>query len=226
MKKIPLKKKHIDKLGEYGLQNIPLDACSCLHFSSGEKVLREGTPIFWIYIIVNGRAKVCRTAPNGKSLILCYYISDGIIGEIELMTKQEIATSSVVAITSFECITINYQNCIKELKNNNFFLNKLGIELAGKLSRSADSFTSSALYTGEQRLCTYILQTSHHNLFRDILTDVSCSVGLSYRHLFRLLKQLCDEGILDKRNSGYYIVNPAELARRSHSVVVGSLDIS
>lgn len=218
MKKFPLKKTHIDKLAEYGLQNIPFDACFYLHFSPGEEVLRESLPISWLYIVTDGRAKVCRTDPNGKSLILCYYISDGMIGEVELMTKQEFCTSTVMAITDFECIAINYQNCMEELKTNTFFLNKIGIALARKLSRSSDSFTSSALCTGEQRLCSYILQTSHHNLFNDILADVSCSVGLSYRHLFRLLARLCEHRILDKRKSGYYIIDREELERRSHTL--------
>ncbi|WP_415067452.1 cyclic nucleotide-binding domain-containing protein [Lacrimispora sp.] len=207
----------MDKLAEYGLQNIPLEACSCLRFSSGEEVLREGTPIFWLFLVVDGRAKICRTAPNGKSLIICYYISSGMIGEVELMTRQENAVSSVIAITDFECIVINYQNCLTELKTNILFLNRLGIELAEKLHESTESFTSSALYTGEQRLCTYILQNSHHGLFNDILTDVSCSVGMSYRHMFRLLGQLCEDGVLDKRESGYYILNRRELMRRSHT---------
>ena len=217
LKKFPLKKTHIAKLAEYGLQNIPLDTCFLLHFSSGEEVIRDNSPISWLYIITDGRAKVCRTDPNGKSLILCYYVSEGMIGEVELMTNQGFSTSAIMAITDFECIAINYENCKEELKTNIFFLNKIGIDLAGKLSRSSDSFTSSALCTGEQRLCSYILQTSHHNLFNDILADVSCSVGLSYRHLFRLLARLCKDGILDKRKSGYYIFNREELVRRSNT---------
>lgn len=217
MKKLPLKKENIARLAEYGLQNIPADACFRLCFLPGEEVLREGTPISWLFIVVSGRAKVCRTASNGKSLILCYYISDGMIGEVELMIRQELAISSIIAITDFECIAVNYKNCIAELKNNIGFLNKVGVELAEKLARSTEDFTSSALYTGEQRLCAYILQTSHHNLFSDILTDVSCLVGLSYRHMFRLLGQLCEDGVLDKRESGYYILNRKELVRRSHN---------
>ncbi len=63
----------------------------------------------------------------------------------------------------------------------------------------------------------YILQNSHRSLFRDTLTDVSCSVGMSYRHMFRLLGQLCEEGILEKRESGYCIMKKEELARRSHT---------
>lgn len=180
-------------------------------------MLREGQPIGWLAIVVSGSAKVCRTAPNGKSLILCYYISGGLIGEIELLTRQGNATCSVKAVTDFVCIAVNCQDCLAELKTNVIFLNKLGMELAKKLTASSDNFTSNALCTGEQRLCAYILQNSHGGLFCDTLTDVSCSVGMSYRHMFRLLGQLCEEGILKKRESGYYISNQEELVRRSHT---------
>lgn len=217
MKRLPLKKEHTACLAEYGLQNMPLSACCCLRFAAGEEVLREGQPIGWLSIIVDGNAKVCRTAPNGKSLILCYNISRGMIGEIELMTRQMNATCSVKAVTDFECVAVTYQNCLAELKTNLVFLNKLGTELAEKLTASSDSFTSIALCTGEQRLCAYLIQNSHRGLFRDTLTDVSCSVGMSYRHMFRLLGQLCKEGILEKRESGYFILDQGELARRSHT---------
>ncbi|MFR3758601.1 MAG: cyclic nucleotide-binding domain-containing protein, partial [Hungatella sp.] len=176
-----MRKEHAARLAEYGLQNIPLNACCCLRFSAGEEVLHEGQPISWLSIVVDGNAKVCRTAPNGKSLILCYNISRGLIGEVELMARQFNATCSVKAVTDFECIAVSYQNCLAELKTNLVFLNKLGTELAEKLTTSSDNFTSTALCTGEQRLCAYILQNSHRGLFRDTLTDVSCSVGMSYR---------------------------------------------
>ncbi len=218
MKKLPLKEIHRAVLTEYGLQNIPPEDCCCLHFSAGEEIQREGVPINNLSVIVKGSAKVCSTAPNGKSLILCYGVSAGLIGELELMTGQETATTTVVAITGFECVAINYQDCIRELKTNVLLLNKIGCELAGKLSRSSDNFTLAALCSGEQRLCSYILQTTHGRLFNDTLTDVSSSVGMSYRHMFRLLGQLCEDGVLEKRESGYFILKEDELVRRSFAV--------
>ena len=216
MKKLPIHSIHREKLREYGLSDVPPDSCACLHFSSGEELLRAGEPIFWIFFAISGNAKVCNTAPNGKSLILCYYISQGMMGEVELMTRNETSTTTVVAVTDFECVAVSYHTCIAELKSNAIFLNKIGTALAEKLLTSSENYTLAALCSGEQRLCSYILQTSPHNLFRDSLTDVSSSVGLSYRHMFRLLGQLCQEQVLEKRDSGYYILNPGELARRSH----------
>lgn len=89
------------------------------------------------------------------------------------------------------------------------------VELSVKLLRSSKDYVFTALYSGEARLCSYILHTSHNNIFNDILTDVSSSIGMSYRHMFRLLNQLCIDGLLDKRDNGYLIVNRDELIHRA-----------
>jgi CRP/FNR family transcriptional regulator, putaive post-exponential-phase nitrogen-starvation regulator len=210
-----LKKEHIEKLEWYGINNIVLDSCLCLRFEAGETILHEGASIFNLLIVVAGKAKVCSISKNGKNLVLCYYISNGILGDIELMTNTYIATTSIIAITDFECIALPYQTYAKDLKSNLAFLNKLGSELSIKLLQSSENLVSAALYSGEERLCSYILQSSHNNLFNEILTDVSCSIGMSYRHMFRLLNQLCADGLLDKRDNGYLIIDRDELLRRA-----------
>ncbi len=216
MKKIPFTAEHIAILKVYGLQNISVSDCTCVRYEAGERITEEGTSISKLTLVAKGHAKICRTSPNGKSLILCYYISEGVIGEIELLTGQSIATTTVIAISDFECVTVEYKKCKEELEGNLVFSHKLGVILARKMSESADNFVASALYSGEQRLCSYILQNSHHNYFSDVLTDVSSSIGMSYRHLFRLLEQLCKDGVLEKRKSGYKIQKHGELVRRTH----------
>lgn len=211
MKRLPITEEHIRKLEEYGLQNVPRDAYVCLRFAPGETVLYEGEPIRWYSIVISGRAKVCRNASNGRMLTLYNYDSNGMIGEIELLTDKEITETSVIAVTDFECIVIDYPACRTELKNNAKFLYKLGSVLAQKLSQSANSFSAAALYSGKQRLCFYILQAENRNVFSDVLTDVACSIGMSYRHMFRLLGELCAEDVLEKRENGYLIKNPGRL---------------
>ena len=208
---------HGDKLAEYGLQNAPRDAFECLRFAPGEMILREGEEISRLALVMHGRSKVCRTAANGKSLILFYYVSGGMIGEVELMGGKKTATASVVALSAFECVAVRYRHCLEQMKTNTVFLSKVGTALAGKLMRSSDSFASAALCSGEQRLCAYILQTANKDVFSDVLTDVSCSVGMSYRHVFRLLGRLCGEGVLKKQGGGYVIARWDALVRRAEA---------
>jgi CRP/FNR family putative post-exponential-phase nitrogen-starvation transcriptional regulator len=218
MQSSTLKKEHLNKLEGYGINNMVLDACLCLRFEAGETILHEGMPILYLMIVVTGKAKICSTARNGKDLVLCYYISDGIIGDIELMTNTYVATASIIAMTDLECIALSYQKHAINLKNNLTFVNRLGSELSIKLLRSSKNHVFTALYSGEERLCSYILQASHNGIFNDMLMDVSCSIGMSYRHMFRLLNQLCIDGLLDKRDNRYIIIDRDELIRRAAGV--------
>lgn len=214
MKRIELTFEHIRLMKEYGLNKLNPKTIEPVSYSPGELILQEGLPIHWLAVVVSGKAKVCAMAPNGRNLVLCYYVSGGLIGDIELLAEQENATATMIAVTDFECIRIPYRNAAV-LKTEPLFLNWAARELALKLVRSSENLISAALTTGEERLCSYILQASHHDLFRDVMTDVSCSIGLSYRHCFRLLNQLCAEGLLKKQDSGYQILDRTRLRQRA-----------
>lgn len=215
MEIIPVTEEHLKKLAEYGLRNISAGDCQGQRYASGEIILQEGMPVGGLLFVVGGKVKICRTAANGKSLFLCYEISNGMLGEIELMLDCPAATTTVMAITQFDCVFLNERKSREALRANAQLLRYVGTQLAEKLARSSDNYVAAALCSGEQRLCSYILQVSHRDMFSDTLTDAACSVGMSYRHLFRLLGQLCKEGILEKRSSGYRIIEREELERRA-----------
>ena len=86
MEKIAATKRHLEKLKRYGLENIEPGSINCYLFSSGEFIVRQEDEIEGLRVITKGKAKACRTSPNGKILIFSYYVQDGIIGEIELIT--------------------------------------------------------------------------------------------------------------------------------------------
>ncbi|MGL5435706.1 MAG: cyclic nucleotide-binding domain-containing protein [Lachnospiraceae bacterium] len=215
MEKRSIDKKYLDKVMNYGLQDMILDSCLCLHFQAGETVVQEGQPILWLGIVLDGRAKICSTAPNGNHLVLSHYISDGMLGDVEFVANLETYIATITAITEFTYLAIPYRGFEAQLKENTVFLNKLATGMAEKLINSSANYISAALCSGEERLCRYILQSTHKDLFTDVLADTSCSVGISYRHMFRLLSDLCGEGILEKKESGYRILDRKKLEAKA-----------
>lgn len=215
MEKKRLAMEHHSILAAYGLKDIPLCSCTCACFKSGETILREGLPITCLFIIVTGRVKVCSAGPNGKNLVLCYYVSEGILGDIEFITGQNSATATIMAITDVQCLAIPCHKNKVSLKQNITFMNRLAYALAIKLQLSSSNYTSAALNSCEERLCSYILQASHNGLFNDILTDTACSVGMSYRHMLRILNQLCIQGFLLKDSCGYRILDRDALVQKA-----------
>ena len=47
------------------------------------------------------------------------------------------------------------------------------------------------------------------------LTNVAEQLGVSYRHLLRTLKSLCEAGLLEKRSVGYWILDEQELHEKA-----------
>lgn len=199
----------------YGLSPEKLCGCSARTYAFGETVLSEGLQNDWLFLVVSRKAKVGAAAPNGKNLILYFYISDGLIGEAELFSDMPVGSTSVTALENFRCIAVPTEPNREYLTGNPAFTRSAAAELAQKLIRSTDRVVEATLYSSEVRLCRYILAASQGRCFRDIMTDVAYSIGISYRHLYRTIGTLCRDGILEKTDAGYRICDLKELNRRS-----------
>ena len=152
---------------------------------------------------------------NGSNLILSYYVSGGILGDIELLTNDYTATVTVITLSEVTCVKIPIEKNLDYLTQNLSFIRELATGLTIKLQDSSNNYLSTALFSGEERLCSYILDGSYKHHFQDNLRDVSETLGLSYRHVSRLLKKLVDEQIIERQTSGYYITNEEALRKLS-----------
>ncbi|MDD3411644.1 MAG: helix-turn-helix domain-containing protein, partial [Eubacteriales bacterium] len=148
-------------------------------------------------------------------LILCYYVSSGILGDVELMLPDRTATSTVIALSPFRCVCVPFRQNAARLTQNIGFMNHVAAGLSQKLVVSSGSYAASALNTAEERLCAYILAAARDGLFTEVLSEVAQSVGMSYRHLFRVIGRLCGEGVLQRTDGGFRILDPTLLKAKS-----------
>lgn len=93
-------------LGAYGLDEAMLRGCRVEQYEDGEFLFVQGTPLDAIRIVFDGTAKLSIQTQSGKSLILCYYISDGILGDMELMKGGAVVTTTVIAASRLWCVAI------------------------------------------------------------------------------------------------------------------------
>jgi len=211
MKKRAVTDRELKQLEIYGLKKNDVAEPAVIEFESEEFLLREGDPIYDLYFVLSGKAKVCMDVANGKRYVLCYFVSNGIIGDLELMAGQTEAFATVQAVTNFTCIGIPLALNAPLLKRNISFLNHIGKELAYKLKQSDTNSAVTVLHTLEERLAAYIIQTAVNGVFCETLTDVASLLGASYRHLLRCLDKLCAGGILRKQKNGFVITDEAGL---------------
>ncbi len=205
-------------LRQYGIEYEKLFNCSIRCYNFSERIITEGIKCDKIFIVTDGKAKVGSMTPNGKNLILCFYMSSGIMGDMEMMANSDLGASTVTALENFRCICIPIEENKQYLMNNNDFLIKVSVELALKLQNDIEKTIVHTLYSAETRLCRYIIEASNDGWFRDIMTDVAYSIGTSYRHLYRMMKKLCDDNLLEKTETGYRIIDIDELTYRSRQI--------
>jgi len=207
MKKFKLNESDERLLSQYGLNAFDFKYAERHLYEQGEFLSRAGEAMGSIYFVVSGKAKVFISLSSGKQLLLAYFTSKGLIGDIELMTNKPVNYTTIRAVTDFVCIALPLSIYADELKKNNAFVNYVAEELAEKLTQRVINGAITTLQPLEARLCAYITQTAAGGVFRETLTEVAGVVGTSYRHLLRCLDKLCVKEILKKERSGYRIIN-------------------
>lgn len=215
MKKEELTAEDLEELCRYGLEPEGMRGVQALSLEPKELLLRQGEIMDCLYILHGGTARVCINARNGKNLIICCYVSRGVLGDVEVMRADRRASTTVIAVLPLRLVAIPILMNEAYLKGNLAFMNSIAASLSEKLLTSGNAHAASALYTSEERLCSYILMAEHGGVFSDVLADTAQSVGMSYRHLCRVIGGLCAEGILQKTECGYKIIDRGLLLEKS-----------
>jgi len=218
MEKRTAEKEDLGRLEQYGLDGSQVKDAVVLQYHSGEFILREGEAMTYLSFVLSGKAKVCMDVASGKRYVLCYFVSSGIIGDMELMSGEQEAFTSLQAVTEFTCIGLPLAANARMLKNNPVFLNHVGRGLAYKLKVSDLNSVISALHTLEERLAAYIIHTAVNGVFCETLTDVAGLLGASYRHLLRCLDKFCRSGILLKQKNGFVIADNQKLEEKGGEI--------
>jgi CRP-like cAMP-binding protein len=194
---------------------IPMEACRPVRFLAGDVVARQGFLGEHLYLIVKGSAHVRYYTEDGKFLAMRHSSAafSGFIGDLELALGVREFQNSVTAETDMLCLAIPYRTLEVLFLTDVRFSNKIAQTLAKRDVESLQG-RAAALGTGEQRLAAYLLEESPGGVFRQPLTHTAAVLGLSYRHLLRILSGLQEDGLLKKELDGYHILKKEALATR------------
>ncbi|MDR0296014.1 MAG: cyclic nucleotide-binding domain-containing protein [Prevotellaceae bacterium] len=215
MEKKSLHKSDKKLLSQYGLHDIDLSHAVRFAYDNGEVLFHEGDRMEYIYFVVSGKAKVFLSLSDGKRLLLAYFISEGSIGDVELVEGSLTACTTTQAVTDFICIALPLSIYGSILMGSHTFMSYAAKEFAIRLIQRNINSAITTLQPLETRLCAYIIQTAKDGLFRERLTEVADIVGASYRNLLRCFDKLCKDNILHKSSSGFQIVNEQTLNARA-----------
>jgi CRP-like cAMP-binding protein len=208
MKKKPITSKYEKWIKECGLVDAVTVPPVLFCYKRGEFLCLEGGTLEYLLYIVEGKTKVYTTSNTGKTLLICFYQAGGIVGCIEALSDYPFS-ATVQAVTDVICIAVAASPNRSQLQNSLPFLQYLNYILATMFDRSSKNAALNLLYPLETRVCSYIALAQIDGVFMENLTDTSELLGASYRHLIRILDNLCMSGVLEKEGRRRYRIADA-----------------
>ena len=176
-----------------------------VNFGSDEFMIREGEVPDCIYFLLVGRVKYYACSVKRDFGIV--FMNKGLIGDSEFVTGRA-ATRSAQVVGDALCMRLSTRTSRHRLMSDRTFLRYLTQQLAEKLTLTettpADAGTQMST---EERLYDYLKMSAEDGRITESLGTISQLMGVSYRHLIRMMNALCDEGKIrhGKRKGAYFL---------------------
>ncbi|HDR6317563.1 Crp/Fnr family transcriptional regulator [Bacillus cereus] len=177
------------------------------HFDKGKFICNIDDAMDRLYFVVKGKVKVYTITPEGKKLILRFINPLAVVGDIEFIQNSK-AHNVVEACSDVIAISISHAVIRNKLLHDPIFMNFLLENIANTLKISTRFTALNLLYPVEVRVASYLLSIStdsNGNMYKKDLDATSISsiadfIGVSYRHVIRVLQKFYKEKLIEKRN--------------------------
>ena len=177
-----------------------------LYYEPEEYLISYGTVSEYLLFLVKGECRFFTIAGNGSFIPFGTADSFQVFGEVSSLWNKP-PKVSVQAVQPTYCLGIDLIENRDILLNDCSFLRYICSLLSQRVVFSNESLTDFMTLRAQNRLAIYILRNSSNDLFTSSLTTCSDAIGISYRHLLRLLDSFCKQKILRKEKRKYYILN-------------------
>ncbi len=184
-------------------------------FEAGEIMLDEGVDMTALLYLVEGTIKVTASVGNGKSLLLRFNHPFAVIGDIEFIRHVPVQ-SQITAVTDCLCIGVSFEYLRRFEMNNAAFLKSLLQQLTYKLQTNTTASRVNLLSSVDQRFASYLLSVTDSEHFAyemqyASISEIADLLGTTHRHLNRVIKQLVEQKIIEKKRRSIHILNKEAL---------------
>lgn len=184
-------------------------------FEKKEHLIHAGLVSDYLYFLLEGKLMVYSYTSDAKNVCIDYFQESTLIGEAASLWEM-VPNTSVKAMTSCVCVSVNLKKYRKTLQNDVSFLKNVCQILSYRLN-SEIHLANSLTEPINVRLAKFILHQSRENIFTFQLTTCADILNVSYRHLLRTLMSLCELNILKKSRNCYYVVDKEALKNLSNA---------
>ena len=112
------------------------------------------------------------------------------------------------ALRECHCLGLSMARCREQLLRDYTFLTFVARRLGERLGDISNHQSLNTSYSVEVRLARYIHYTRRGDMFEERLTEAAEYLGVSYRHLQRIIAKFCADGLLERVRGGYRVCEP------------------
>lgn len=183
------------------------------HYAPGTLLMAQGEEVSQFLMITEGRARVRSLSEEGRSLVVDYLTAPAISGDIELLNHCP-SLYSVIAIDTVCALTVPAELFFSVLMTHPPFLSLLCYTFAAKLRVTSGRHSSSSLYPLSYQLAQYLSYelAANGELRRLPMNEAAQYLGVTARHLRRVLAQWESEGILRRERGMVAVVDQNRFA--------------
>ncbi len=175
-------------------------------FDRGEFLFLQGYPICGFYFQLEGQIKLVRTLQSGRETVIRHLEAPRIYGGAEFFLDLPASVSALVTVPA-AFLYLPFEPWKGALSRDPDFLYFLGKNYAEITYVSNTNFPISQTASPAARVASYLLSNEKNGLFSGPLTEAPEYLGISYRHLLRILTEFVQKGYLKKEGSRYRIAD-------------------
>lgn len=175
-------------------------------FEQGESIYFTQDRCKYLHILVYGKVKIFLLNSEGNFMLLDFSKPYDFIGDIEFVRGKNIC-HNVEAIT--ECLLIAIPTSkINEITISGELYRLLSQSIADKLIKTSKKFSQVILYPIKNRLVTCLIEISDKDKINNFKTqEVADFLGVTPRHVRRILSELYSENIIERKGDSMHILN-------------------
>ncbi len=166
------------------------------YYQKGEIIQQSGDSQPRLLVLNRGRAKVVRTASDGRQQIISWLEPGDFSGEVTVFTGQP-TDNEIIALEDSSFCTINGAELKAVLANSPDLSLAVIEQLSQRLSSSAEQIESLSLLPASQKILQRLRQLAAGRLEFDLpmsKQDLAAELGITPETLSRQLRKLSDEG--------------------------------
>jgi CRP-like cAMP-binding protein len=203
------------ELEETDLQRIA-DVASVQKYHKDNIILIEEEVGTTMFIIISGKVKISRISDDGREVILSILSEGDFFGEMSLLDGQT-RSANVTAIEESELLMLRREDFLQMLYDYPQIAINLLKELAQRIRKSDEQIKSLSLQDATGRVASTILRIAEDSgIFKKgvveisnlpLQQDLANMAGTSRETISRVIKSLCQDGLLKKEGNKIYILN-------------------